>query len=51
LLNKGAYHGAGRPNQHATPRHEPDAALIDDILVSARRNNRRDSLTGLLVVG
>jgi hypothetical protein len=35
----------------STPRTEPDGALIDNILVSSRRNNRRDSLTGLLVVG
>ena len=35
----------------STARQMPDAALVQDILTSSRRNNRRDDLTGLLVVG
>ena len=35
----------------STAREEPDAATIDSILATSRRNNRRDGLTGLLVVG
>jgi hypothetical protein len=29
----------------------PDAQLVEDILRVSRRNNRRDGLTGLLIVG
>jgi len=35
----------------STSRTEPDQAMLDDILGASRRNNRRDGLTGLLVVG
>lgn len=35
----------------STARVEPDAATLDNILATSRRNNRRDGLTGLLVVG
>jgi hypothetical protein len=35
----------------STARTDPDAALLDSILSASRRNNRRDGLTGLLVVG
>ncbi len=35
----------------STARVLPDAAVIEDILRQSRRNNRRDGLTGLLVVG
>jgi hypothetical protein len=32
-------------------RVDPDRAMVEDILRQSRRNNRRDGLTGLLVVG
>jgi hypothetical protein len=35
----------------STARFDPDAAMLDSILTASRRNNRRDELTGLLVVG
>lgn len=35
----------------STARTSPDAAMVEDILRVSRRNNRRDGLTGLLVVG
>jgi hypothetical protein len=35
----------------STARTIPDAATLDAILAASRRNNRRDGLTGLLVVG
>lgn len=35
----------------STCRTDPDRGMVDDILRSSRRNNRRDGLTGLLVVG
>lgn len=35
----------------STARVAPDAATVEDILRVSRRNNRRDGLTGLLVVG
>jgi hypothetical protein len=35
----------------STARTDPDAAMLDSILSASRRNNRRDGLTGLLVVG
>ena len=35
----------------STARTEPDTAMLDSILAVSRRNNARDGLTGLLVVG
>lgn len=35
----------------STARVEPDAAMLESILAVSRRNNSRDGLTGLLVVG
>ena len=35
----------------STARQEPDAAMVQSILETSRRNNRRDGLTGLLAVG
>ena len=35
----------------STSRTEPSIAIVHDILESSRRNNRRDFLTGVLVVG
>ena len=35
----------------STCRTDPDRAMVQDILGTSRRNNRRDGLTGLLVVG
>ena len=35
----------------STARVEPGRDMVEDILRSSRRNNRRDGLTGLLVVG
>lgn len=35
----------------STARAVPDSATVENILCSSRRNNRRDGLTGLLVVG
>ena len=35
----------------STCRNDPDRAMVDEILASSRRNNARDGLTGLLVVG
>lgn len=34
----------------STSRAVPDRQLVDDILAQSRRNNRREGLTGLLVV-
>ena len=35
----------------STARSDPDREIVEDILRVSRRNNRRDGLTGLLVVG
>ena len=35
----------------STCRTDPDRDMVEDILRISRRNNRRDGLTGLLVVG
>jgi hypothetical protein len=35
----------------STCRTEPGVDMVEDILRASRRNNRRDGLTGLLVVG
>jgi hypothetical protein len=35
----------------STAREVPSAAVVESILAVSRRNNRRDGLTGLLVVG
>jgi hypothetical protein len=35
----------------STCRTDPDRLMVEDILRQSRRNNRRDGLTGLLVVG
>jgi hypothetical protein len=35
----------------STARQQPDREMLEDILLASRRNNRRDELTGLLVVG
>ena len=35
----------------STCRTDPDRDMMDNILQASRRNNRRDGLTGLLVVG
>jgi hypothetical protein len=35
----------------STSRQDPDRAMLEDVLATSRRNNRRDDLTGLLVVG
>lgn len=35
----------------STCRTDPDMAMVENILQTSRRNNRRDGLTGLLVVG
>ena len=35
----------------STSRTDPDRDMVEDILRASRRNNRRDGLTGLLVVG
>lgn len=35
----------------STCRTDPDRVMVEDILGASRRNNRRDGLTGLLVVG
>jgi hypothetical protein len=34
----------------STSRAAPDRQMVDDILAQSRRNNRRDAMTGLLVV-
>jgi hypothetical protein len=35
----------------STARTRPDEAMLESILSTSRRNNRRDGLTGLLLVG
>jgi hypothetical protein len=35
----------------STCRTDPDRSMVDDILRQSHKNNRRDGLTGLLVVG